>query len=215
MKIRALQVIAAAFPGEDLLYVDADTILVTGLKRLAHVLSEGHPVMHLPEAPLRSSSTNTERQNWQVLRGKTFGRITVDEETVMWNAGVIGVPAGRAASLLATTMSLCDAMCETAARRRLLEQLAFSLALAEGGDLVDARQDILHYWGNKGGWQAAIDAFWLRSRLEARSLEQDIVAFDPQAFTGLPVENRPTRFTRWLRALADKQRPGHLRHFGE
>lgn len=213
IKIRALQEVAAACPGDDLLYVDADTILAGGLDRLRATLAEGRTLMHLPEHRLCDAPTKTERQNWHVLRGGRFGGIAVDEQTTMWNAGVVGVPAARAPVLLAQALAACDAMCATPARRRLLEQLAFSMALSEGGSIADARNEVLHYWGNKPGWQAAIDAFWLRSRLEARSLDADIAAFDPAEQVARPIEVRAGRWARWLRGVLDAQPAKRTRQF--
>jgi hypothetical protein len=213
IKIRALQEVAAACVGDDLLYVDADTILTGDLERLRTTLAEGRTLMHLPEHRLCDAPTKTERQNWQVLRNKTFGGIAVDEQTTMWNAGVVGVPAARARQLLAQTLAACDAMCATPARRRLLEQLAFSIALGQGASLADARREVLHYWGNKAGWQAAIDAFWLRSRFEARDLARDIAAFDPAEHVTRPIEVRAARWARWLRGMLDAQPPKRTRRF--
>lgn len=215
VKIRALQEVAAAHPHDDLLYVDADTILVEGLDRLRDALAAGQPLMHLPERRLCEAPTKTERAMWRVLRGGRFGDLAVDAQTTMWNAGVVGVPAPIAASTLAAALAACDAMCETPARRRLLEQLAFSMALGKGGALRDARREVLHYWGNKAGWQAAIDAFWIESRLEARSLAQDIDAFDAVRHAARPIEQRPRRLARWLQMLATRQGPGRVRRFGE
>lgn len=215
VKIRALQEVAAAHPHDDLLYVDADTILVEGLDRLRDTLAAGQPLMHLPEHHLCEAPTNTERAMWKVLRSGRFGGLAVDAQTTMWNAGVVGVPATSAASMLAAALAACDAMCETPARRRLLEQLAFSMALGAGGALRDARREVLHYWGNKAGWQAAIDAFWIDSKLAARSLAQDIDAFDATTHAGRPIEQRPRRLARWLQRLAARQGPGRVRRFGE
>ena len=215
VKIRALQEVATAHPKDDLLYVDADTILVEGLDGMREALAAGRPLMHLPEHRLADAPTKTERQMWKVLRGGRFGALPVDARTTMWNAGVVGVPAATAASTLAAALAACDAMCETRARRRLLEQLAFSMALAASGTLRDARREVLHYWGNKSGWQEAIDAFWLTSRLEARSLAQDIAAFEAADHIDRPTESRPGRAARWLCMLATRQGPSQVRRFGE
>lgn len=215
IKIRALQEAAAAAPGRDMLYVDSDTILVEGLDRLAARLACGQAVMHLPEQRLSVGVSSTERQMWRSLHGRRFAGVAVDADTTMWNAGVIGLPGARAAATLALALQLCDELCATDARRRLLEQLALSMALQAQGPLVDARREVLHYWGNKPGWQQAISYFWLQSRLQGHTLDHDIAAFDARQHVARPLASRPSAWARWLLRRVAAQAPTRLEYFGE
>jgi hypothetical protein len=213
VKIRALQEVVASAPGEDILYVDSDTILAHGLDALKQRLAEGRTLMHLPEQALSADPSKTGRQMWRTLAGQRIEGLGIDRNTVMWNAGVIGLPAAKAAATLDHTLRLCDALCATPARRRLLEQLAFSMALEASGPLHDARREVLHYWGNKAGWQPAMNRFWLRSRLAGHTLADDIAAFDVADYLALPVVAKATRWQRWLQARLASAKPRGVEFF--
>jgi hypothetical protein len=217
VKINALKAVAAVTPGEDLLYVDSDTVLVSGLDRLRGHLAEGHTLMHMAERPLSRGTTSTEAQMWRVLGGRTFEGATITAETTMWNAGVIGLPAAKAVTTLDHALRLCDAMCGTKARRRLIEQLAFSMALDAEGPLHDARHEILHYWGNKPEWQVVIDEFWRRSRQEGRSVEEDIAAFDVNRYVKIPTFSKLSSLQRWMQrcGIHVTPSPRNVRRFPE
>ena len=88
---------------------------------------------------------------WQQVRQQTFGGVRLHEDHVMWNAGVVGIPAARAAASIALALRLCDDMSRQQVTPRLIEQLALSVALAETGPLQAAAPYIGHYWSTKAG----------------------------------------------------------------
>jgi len=85
------------------------------------------------------------------LDQKTFQGITITAQSTMFNAGVIALPPGHREAI-EHAIALCDSYLETSAPIRLLEQLAFSLALNKDLLLQEAQPFIAHYWSTKDWW---------------------------------------------------------------
>lgn len=148
IKMHVLADICALYPNDPILYLDADT-LALDLPGLQAQLST--PMMHLNEGALGSLNTKTERRTLRELDQKTFQGITTTAQSTMFNAGVIALPPGHRGAI-EHAIALCDSYLETSAPVRLLEQLAFSLALNKDQLLQEAQPFIAHYWSTKDWW---------------------------------------------------------------
>ena len=146
--------------------------------------------MHEPEGALATLPSKTERRMWQQVRQQTFGGVRLHEDHVMWNAGVVGIPAARAAASIALALRLCDDMSRQQVTPRLIEQLALSVALAEMGPLQAAAPYIGHYWSTKAEWNEAIAAFLLESHLCQRSVADEVAAMGYFDYQQIPVKQR-------------------------
>ena len=202
IKIKAIEKVVG-ISGNDLLYVDSDTFLAGDLTALLSVLASGATVMHRLESRLSQRTSSTEKAMWTVLRGKTFGGITIDDQTAMWNAGVIGLPGVSAGDDIARTLELCDALCATPCTRRLIEQFSFSLALASGSRLQPCDDAIIHYWGNKPDWNQAMREFFVEAALTDADLSELISRLADFDFQALPIVRKETSARRRMVAAAD------------
>ena len=129
IKIKAIEHALQRHPDQHLVYVDSDTFLATDLSALNAGLDAGQAFMHCRENALADRNSRTLTQMRRTLVGQTLAGVTFDGRTEMWNAGVIALPASRGRTLVDHALQLCDAMCASTCPRRLIEQLAFSVAL--------------------------------------------------------------------------------------
>jgi hypothetical protein len=193
-KLMAILHVAEEAPGP-LLYLDSDTLVRRPLDDLFAALAAGDVLLHAYEHDLARARRRGDRRLWRALRGRTAAGTTFAPPCPMWNAGVVGVGAGRL-DRLARARELCDALLASGVGHWLVEQLAFCVSLGETGRLRAAEPWITHYWGNKDGFQPAIDA-QLASFLCA-SLDPDAAALHVRRH---PI-HRPVRVHgRWWRKL--------------
>ncbi|MGI4869782.1 MAG: hypothetical protein ACRYFX_01245 [Janthinobacterium lividum] len=215
VKIKALEVVAQAHPGQSLLYLDSDTFLGGDARQLTQALAANTALMHEPEGTLAALPSKTEQLMWRQLRGQPWEGITLTGQEVMWNAGVVGVPAARAPEAIGLALRLCDAWCAAGVTRRLIEQLALSLALAHAGPLAAAQACIGHYWSAKPEWNQPIAAFLLASLLQARPIEAEVAALAGFDFQAQPVKQRVKSTRGRVEALAQRLFPNQQQVFWE
>ena len=207
IKIKALEYVARQHPGQALLYLDSDTFLHGSLAQLGAALAGGHAFMHEREGTLAAARAKTEQRMWQQTQGKRFGGVLLHERHAMWNAGVVGIPAGRAEAAIALALAVCDDLSRQQVTPRLIEQFALSVALAETGPLQAARPYIGHYWSTKDEWNEHIAAFLLASHLQERPVAEELAALDGFDFRAAPVK-KMLKNTRWrLHHLVDRLFP--------
>ena len=151
IKIKALQQVLSKING-NLVYLDADIFCLKNLVDFEQRVDNGDFFMHTREFALCAGPTKTAKQMWRAGKGKVFGSILIDQHSVMWNSGVIALPAGSAA-YLQTALTACDTMCQSTMRPYFVEQFAMGLALTQSQRLFEAKDWFLHYWGNKMEWQ--------------------------------------------------------------
>ncbi len=202
IKIKAIEKVVG-ISGNDLLYVDSDTFLAGDLTGLSSVLAGGATVMHRLESRLSQRASSTEKAMWAVLRDKTFSGVRIDDQTEMWNAGVIGLPSVSAGEDIARTLELCDALCATPCTRRLIEQFSFSLALSSGARLRPCDDAIIHYWGNKPDWNLAMRDFFAEAALTDADLPERIGRLSYFDFRALPILRKENSARRRMVAAAD------------
>ena len=206
IKLRAIGLLAEQLGEKPIVYLDTDTFLFGPAAEFKDLLST-NALMHENEGTLPSLKTKTERRMWQQIQSKSFGGVTISAKHSMWNAGVVAIPGNRNAQAIALALALCDAMCEQVVRRRLVEQLALSVALDETYSVVAAENWVGHYWGNKAEWNDVIAQFFLSHFLTGSSFEHQIESLKSFDFHRIPIRKRRSRMhERWV-GLADKLYP--------
>ncbi len=207
IKIKALEELALVHPGNDLLYLDADTFCFSVPQWLTRQLHAGTHLMHAREGIPSHLPTSTERTMGRQTVGKTFGGVTIRPDHEMYNAGVVALSAGRALEAVHLALAICDDMCAAGVTRRLVEQLALSVALRESGGIGAANAVIGHYWGNKADWNGRIARHFTTHFLRGSSLEEQIAATRGVDFREFPVYRKSSstqkKFHRWIAGKID------------
>jgi len=210
VKMRALQELLCDTTAHDLLYLDGDTFCFGPPAGLSELMQQGTHLMHAREGKLSTLPTKTEQRMWKMCAGRTFGGVRVDEHSTMYNAGVVGLRRRQAAAAADLALAVCDDMLAYGVPERLVEQLAFSLALAETGGVRAANHVIGHYWGNKAEWDGFISDFLVRQLLVSAPPEAILDAVKNIDFRSLPVYRKSSgthrKLTRWVDALFLKDR---------
>jgi hypothetical protein len=207
VKMKAIELIAETYPENHVLFLDSDTTMESSPKHITDLLEQGKTVMHMNEKVLSESSDNADKQIMAALNGFTHGDYAFTNKTCMLNSGVVGLPASVARTLMARSIDLCDAMCETSVNRAFIEQLAIGMVLSKDSKLAMADNWVLHYWGNKPQWDAYIDNFLVESKLQAMTKQQEIDALKHVDLSTMPVKSRSQINNQRLKSLADKLFP--------
>ena len=265
IKIKAVEHALQRHPDQHLVYVDSDTFLATDLSALQAGLDAGQVFMHCRENALADRNSRTLTRMRRALVGQTLAGVPFDGQTEMWNAGVVALPAAQSRALVDHALRLCDALCATACPRRLVEQLAFSVALKgsqgpqpvmvapqvpgtpgtpeapgapdvsevleapgarealqapaaqvtgraggaghHGLSLQPCSRWIVHYWGNKPGWNAFIGHFLAESRLRNETVAQAVARAAAADWQHLPTASWPRSTAERLKRLIDRLWP--------
>ena len=186
IKIKSLLYVASRFEGEDILYLDTDTVLYADLSPLKLVLNEGGNLMHTNEGALSTLATKTERRMWKQVKSKNYGLISINQNDCMWNAGVVGISSKNIAQLT-LALRICDEMCADNVTRRLIEQLSLSLALNSTIQLCAAEHVIGHYWSNKVQWESMISLFVADCYQQCKPIEEQVQKVAQMNFNHLPI----------------------------
>ena len=203
VKIKALQLVAQKYPLDSILYLDGDTFFYQNMDMLRDGLKNGQNYMHIEEGKLSSLSTKTEKLMWKQMNGKVYNNIKIDENSAMWNAGLIGV-SNRHFDCLELTLGINDAMCADGVTRRLIEQFAFSLGLNEYSALQPAYQVVGHYWGNKNEWNRIIDHFLKEIFMKNYSFREIVERVKEKDLTQIPIQVKESSTQKKLKNLIDK-----------
>lgn len=203
VKIKALQLIAEKYPSDSILYLDGDTFFYQNIDALRDGLENGQNYMHLNEGKLSELSSKTEKLMWKQMKGKTYHNVKIDENTAMWNAGLIGV-SRKHLDCLELTLGINDAMCEDGVTRRLIEQFAFSLGLNEYYKLQPADHIVGHYWGNKKQWNNVIGSFLKECFMKNYSLQEILEQVRTMDLKKLPIKVKESNTERKLKNFISK-----------
>ena len=147
-KIRVVQDALEAHVGNVLL-LDSDTLVKKPLTSLFRAMSEGAIVMHRREYPLaqaRKLNVGLCPEDFSLTLSNER-TVTVNDRSVMWNSGVIGLHSSRA-GLIDRVLELDDLIYAKYPAWHI-EQLSYSLILAATGKLRGCPGFIFHYWSNK------------------------------------------------------------------
>ena len=205
-KIKAMELIANEYPGQDFLYLDGDTILFD-LDSIRKKIKSGQALMHLNEGHPRNMKTRS-LSMWHTVEGHTYDGITLGKEHDMWNAGVVGIPGGILAKSVTLALHLCDGMLDDGAEPIVIEQYSLSIALHECATLVEASPWICHCWGNKDGWLNYIQQFFIESHLKEWSLDQEIAELLARKESlKIPIHVKVPNTKRKIRLLLNKILP--------
>ncbi|MDD1793600.1 hypothetical protein LRP50_10715 [Enterovibrio sp. ZSDZ42] len=207
IKMKAIEAAALRNPEQDILYVDSDTFYVRNMDVIANGLSKGQSFMHENEGKLCGMTSKTPRNMWKSLQGKTFAGVTINEDTEMWNAGVIALHRSHAKQTISLAIDICDEICKTDCPRRLVEQFAFSVALKHSSILTAAENQIGHYWGNKPDWNAKIVDFFMFSTLSGSSFEEDLARVQTLELSTLPTVYKEKSIKGKVNKLLDRVFP--------
>jgi hypothetical protein len=198
IKVRLMQTIREAAPGH-LIYVDSDVACRAPLAPFIALLDGGAAFMHETEYAMHKKGGRGGRL-WKRTVGKRFGRFTVDRTSRMWNAGVIALPAPLAETRIAEALECLDAMCADGIESTLLEQFSLSLSLDRDGQLHEAKDWFIHYWGNKTAWNALIARFLAEACIQCLS-PAEVFAHYRGLSLNLPPMIKRTRVERLTRSL--------------
>jgi len=188
VKIKAIEYICSIHPHEDVLYVDTDTFLYSDIKEIK--MTFDNPLMHVNEGKLSSLKSKTERIMWKQVGKKSFGGIVISPDHYMWNASVVGLPSKIGMNIVKLALIICDNMLLAKVNKKLIEQFALSVAMAEFGNVKSASENIGHYNRNNIEWNAVINRFLQESLLCVRPLDQDIEIVKNWDFTAISVQQR-------------------------
>lgn len=202
VKIKALQLVAQKYPSDSILYLDGDTFFYQSADALRDGMKNGQNFMHLEEGKLSALSSKTEKLMWKQMKGKTYDSITIDHNSKMWNAGLIGI-SHKHLDCLELTLAINDAMCADGVTRRLIEQFAFSLGLNNYAVLQPADAFVGHYWGNKTQWNIVISLFLKEVFMKNYSLDEIIAKVKAMDLTQIPVWVKESNTQRKLRNFVD------------
>ena len=201
IKIKAMEHLALKLGEKPIVYLDTDTFLFGDGAAMARRLTT-EAFMHENEGALGTLKTKTERRMSAQIVGKVFGGVTIGAGHAMWNAGVVAVPGTKNLKAIQLALSICDDMCAADVERRLVEQFALSVALAESYPLHAGAEFIGHYWGNKAGWNEVITKFFLENYLRKASDEKELEALRAFDFFSEPLRTRrSSAHARWVRML--------------
>lgn len=147
---------SAAYPGDELLFIDSDTFFIAAPGPLLQQLAAGTVFLHQPEYTLAEavgiyaafSQARYPRRLLEHLTGRSFqlagAEVRFRPYQTCWNSGVLGLPPALA-PLLPDTLAMLDDF-YAASEWFTCEQVAFSLALQTAGPLAPAGRYIYHYW---------------------------------------------------------------------
>jgi hypothetical protein len=126
------------------LYVDGDTYFIRTPTQVLDRIGPGRSVMHRIEGQLGQSRHEGHRRVGEILKSTAaVGGLARGPRSFQWNAGVVGIHASDI-HLLDEVLGLTDSMLDEF-YSPVMEQVAFSLILAERTRLRSARDTIYHY----------------------------------------------------------------------
>jgi hypothetical protein len=147
-KIKAIQEVIYS-SSVNLLFVDTDTFFLGKVDGLFEKISSGYFVMHLREWPFshgrKMDSSFCPKDSEYLLESGL--KISLNDESVMWNSGVIGI-SSCCKNILDDVLEFNDRFYKENPSWHV-EQLSFSVVFQNSGKLVKAKNRIYHYWHNK------------------------------------------------------------------
>lgn len=215
IKIKGIEYAHLQYPQHDVLYLDTDTFLFGNLSEIQHLIASGKSVMHLQEGLLSALNSKTIKVMWKQLKGKTYQHCTINAQSGMWNAGVIGFSATHASSYLKDILAICDGMLADKVRPKLIEQFAFSLRLQQQNLLHPVDHILGHYWGTKAQWDTAIQEYLSTAFMQGQELEDIIGTLDVNYWLQLPIYEKRSSFGKNLLRLVTKRfyQPQNVTYF--
>jgi hypothetical protein len=210
-KIKAIEHVCQLYPNQPTMYLDSDTFLFNDLKLLKKIIT--HPIMHTREGLLFELKSKTIRKLWQTIKGREFAGIQIQEKHSMWNAGVVGIPAGQSVKIINSVLQICDQILAERVGKWIVEQFSFSIVMAENGNLQAAEPFIGHYWSNKEEWNEAIQKLMLESFLKGNTVQDDINIISEFDFSKIAIQKRIPNTQVRLKKVISKWFPSEDKSF--
>lgn len=204
VKIKSLQLIAAEFPQQPLMYLDTDTFLYQDFAPVLELLSRGKAGMHEHEGLLTAIGTKSARITAANVRAIRQAGVQPLESYPMWNAGAVLVPNTRGGAEFALALELCDKLLEVSSRPILVEQFALSAALEQVYGLEPLHPVIAHYWSTKDEWNELIGRYFLSVYLKDMPDDEALEAFRSLDLFSLPIKRIQSNSKRRLKNVIDK-----------
>lgn len=207
IKIKAIEKIILAYPGEPVLYLDTDTFLYSDFNALQKAAEQGFAMMHENEGRLKLRQEKSLRMMTKAFTRQTFEGYRNLQEYDMWNAGIIMIPNNKEGAEIRKILSLCDEMCEKKVRPYFIEQFCFSVVLKDVYGLKAASPCIAHYWSNRIGWNKRIDRFLLEVLLKNYDENEIFRVFEKIDLGSVPVKKIVKNTNSRLKSLIDRIYP--------
>jgi hypothetical protein len=195
-KIEALRQMHAG--GADALLLDTDTMVRRPLEPLVAHLAAGGFVLHEREYRISSPPRRGDRSLRTEVAGRSWAGVAADDETWMWNGGVIGT-SGQHVDVMQRTLTAFDQM-KQASRHFALEQLAYSIVFPAFGEVRAASEYVDHYWANRAWFDRRIDRFLSNALMEALTPEVAGTRLREQPIVG-PLDGRLSSWQRRIRRV--------------
>lgn len=207
VKMKSIEKAIELYPDNHTIYLDSDTVAYYPMTKLLENLDKGLRVMHKAEKVLSKMRDSASLNIHKNLQGFSYNNIRFTNDTEMCNAGVVGLPVSQGKSIIKKSIDLCDEMCNTEVDKVYLEQLSFSMTLAQDNKLRFANSEIIHYWGNKSKWNETISNFINEVFLRQLDFEQQVNLFNQIDLSKIAISSRPQNGNIKIKQLADKLFP--------
>ncbi len=164
------------------IYFDTDTLFLAPPEQIAARLSPTIALMHADEGPIAGHDIWSNIATW-LGDGREVSGITLSNQSVMYNSGIVGVVAEHRDALLhsvdiADTLYAVDPVFS-------LDQFSTGSTLGHQSHIETCENNVLHYWGwNRAFIRDAIDNVWKQSA--GKSLAEICVLFEPTELAKLP-----------------------------
>jgi hypothetical protein len=150
MKIMALKEVMGKQEGAAVL-LDSDNLCYQDPRPLFEKLAAGHALLNQIEERLDQPQSPLGRKFRRFFKKHTplptsSGAIKVPENLELWNAGLVGIPAGQAA-LLDMVLEVCDYIYRHYPKH-IAEQLAFNIVLGEHTSILPGEGYFYHWFGH-------------------------------------------------------------------
>jgi len=192
------------FPGERLLYLDADVFFTRPVAEVFERIGPGRGVLHLREYDVATRDTPQLRKFRRHLSRLTFRGAPIDLGAAMWNAGAMGLDPAQF-GLVEDWLAFIDEVYPHY-RRGLVEQYSCGYFLQRAAQVTACDDVVFHYWFQKDDYVAAI-----RRHLEvlrALPLEAAHAHLKANPIALPPPARRRHRTTLWQRLRRVLERRG-------
>jgi len=142
------------FPGDKLVYVDADVFFTGPLSGIFERVGARRAVMHEREYPVATHPSEQMRKFRKHMGALTFRGKPVDLSRDMWNAGVVGMDPAQF-PIVDEWLEFIDALYPQY-KRGLVEQYGIGHLLQREATVQATDDLVFHYWAQKDDYVAAI-----------------------------------------------------------
>lgn len=187
---------ASIVPGrQEIVLLDADVLARRPLGPFVERLRAGDLFMHKREYILSETRRVGNKKLWRELEARGFR-----DDDGMWNSGVLAMPSGDR-NLLDASLEMYDALGADGVRHFATEQLVEGIVLGRTGRLKPAEDWFIHYWGNKGGYDAELSRFLADAFIDGLSVKEAAARYRANPIDHLPPEVRPSAFEKLLKKI--------------